>query len=122
MLSCAAEQPELLAGDFTEWVEGGEIEIGRAVLNKLQVPETVATAIEAFWDGYLAMPPVTLADTLLLAEMLSPIPSPLHHLKNEEMSNMTTAEIEMIIGEETLSTILSESAEEIDSLTKALRF
>jgi len=122
MLSRAPYFPGLLDGDYTDWLEGGEIEVGRAVLSKLQVPESVASAIETFWEGYLSMPPVTLADTLLLAEMLSTIPSPLHHLENDESAEMTVANIEMVIGEETLSQILTESSEEIDSLTKALQF
>ena len=122
MLSRAEEFPELLEGDFTEWLEGGEIKVGRAVLGKLKVPTSVTAVIETFWDGFLAMPPVTLADTLLLAEELAPVSSPLHRLDNKVPDNKVTASIEMVIGEEKLSLILNESAEEIDSLTRALQF
>jgi HD-like signal output (HDOD) protein len=122
MLSRAGDFPGLLDGDFTDWLEHGEVEVGRAVLNKLSVPESVATAIEAYWDGFLAMPPVTLADTLLLAEELAPVPSPLHHLDGIEAGEDMTASIEMVIGEETLTRILNEAAEEVGSLTKALQF
>ena len=122
MLSRAGDFPGFLDGDFTEWVEGGEIEVGRAVLKKLSVPESAATAIEAYWDGFLAMPPVTLADTLLLAEELSPVPSPLHQLICKEVDEAMTANIEMVIGEETLTLILEEAAEEVKSLTAALQF
>ena len=122
MLSRAGDFPGLLDGDFTDWLEQGEVEVGRAVLNKLSVPESVATAIEAYWDGFLAMPPVTLADTLLLAEELAPVPSPLHYLDDREAGEGMTASIEMVIGEETLTLILKESAEEVSSLTRALQF
>ena len=122
MLSRAGDFPSLLDGDFTDWLEQGEVEVGRAVLNKLSVPESVATAIEAYWDGFLAMPPVTLADTLLLAEELAPVPSPLHYLDDRDAGEGMTASIEMVIGEETLTLILKESAEEVSSLTKALQF
>lgn len=122
MLSRAEEFPELLEGDFTEWLEGGEIKVGRAVLGRLKVPTSVTAVIETFWDGFLAMPPVTLADTLLLAEELAPVSSPLHRLDNKVPDNKVTASIEMVIGEETLSLILNESAEEIGSLTRALQF
>lgn len=122
MLSRAEEFPELLEGDFTEWLEGGEVVVGRAVLGKLKVPASVTATVETFWDGFLAMPPVTLADTLLLAEQLAPIPSPLHRLDNKVPESSTIASIEMVIGEETLSLILKESAEEIESLTRALQF
>ncbi|MDO8989665.1 MAG: HDOD domain-containing protein [Sideroxyarcus sp.] len=122
MLSRVEEFPGLLEGDFTEWLEGGEVVVGRAVLGKLKVPASVTSIIETFWDGFLAMPPVTLADTLLLAEQLSPIPSPLHRLDNKVPESSMIASIEMVIGEETLSLILKESAEEIESLTRALQF
>lgn len=122
MLSRAGDFPGLLDGDFTDWLEYGEIEVGRAVINRLSVPESVATTIETFWDGFLAMPPVTLADTLLLAEELSPMPSPLHQLDGTEAGESKNASIEMVIGEETLSLILKEAAEEVSSLTAALQF
>jgi HD-like signal output (HDOD) protein len=122
MISRAAEFPGLLEGDFTDWLEVGEIEVGREVLNKLSVPESVASAISAYWDGFLAMPPVTLADTLLLADELAPVPSPLHRLENAESHEVAAASIEMMIGEEKLTRILSESAEEVRSLSAALKF
>lgn len=122
MLSRAVDFPGLLDGDFTDWLEGGEVEIGRQILNKLSVPESVAVAIGAYWDGFLAMPPVTLADTLLLAEGLAPVPSPLHQLEGGEAGEVTAANIEMVIGEETLTLILREAAEEVSSLTAALQF
>lgn len=122
MISRAHDFPGLLEGDFTEWLEGGEIEVGRAVLAKLAVPGAVSAIINAFWDGFLSMPPVTLADTLLLAEYLAPVPSPLHRLSTKEETDNMNASIEMVIGEETLSRILADSAEEIGTLTEALRF
>jgi HD-like signal output (HDOD) protein len=122
MLSRAGDFPGLLDGDFTDWLEHGEVEVGRAVLNKLSVPESVATTIETFWDGFLAMPPVTMADTLLLAEELSPVPSPLHQLNGRGAGENMSASIEMVIGEETLTRILNEAADEVSSLTRALQF
>ncbi len=122
MISCADEFPELLGGDFSEWMEDGEVKVGQQVLVKLNVPNSAAEIIETFWSGFLAMPPVTLADTLLLAEQLAPVPSPLHRWTNEASCSEMTASIEMVIGEETLALILSEAAEEIASLTKALQF
>jgi len=122
MLSRAGDFPGLLDGDFTDWLEYGEVIVGRAVLNKLAVPESVGTVVEAFWDGFLAMPPVTLADTLLLAEELTPVASPLHRLESRGAGENMAASIEMVIGEETLTRILTEAAEEVRSLTAALQF
>ncbi len=122
MLSRAGEYPGLLDGDYTDWLEYGEVEVGRAVLKKLSVPESIAVEMEVFWDGYLAMPPESLADTLLLAEELCPVPSPLHYLEGLESSQSQAASIEMLIGEEALSRILSEARLEVDSLCQALQF
>jgi len=68
------------------------------------------------------MPPTTLADTLLLAEELSPVPSPLHRLGGKAHGEGMTGSLEMVIGESTLTAILEESAEEVGSLTGALQF
>lgn len=122
MLSRAKDFPGLLDGELTDWIEEGEVEIGRAVLKVLAVPEPVMTAIEAYWDGFLAMPPTTLADTLLLAEELAPVASPLHKLGGRERGEGMTASLDMALGEETLTGILEESAEEVGSLTGALKF
>jgi hypothetical protein len=86
----------------------------------LGVPESIFAVLEEFWDGYLAMPPATLSDTLLLAEELSPVASPLHRVDGVDVEGI--AKIEMLIGEEMLSRILAEAAEEVGSLTRALQF
>jgi hypothetical protein len=122
LISCADEFPGLLDGDFADWIEYGEPALGRAVLGVLGVPESVVAAMESYWEGYLAMPSVTLADTLLLAEELSPVPSPLHNLQSANAVPGMAAQIEMVIGKETLSCVLQESAEEVSSLTEALKF
>ena len=122
MLSRAKDFPGLLDGELTDWIEAGEVEVGRAVLGVLAVPQPVMAAIETFWDGFLAMPPVTLADTLLLAEELAPVGSPLHKLGGRERGEGMTASLDMALGKETLTSILDESAEEVESLTGALQF
>lgn len=124
LLSRAKDFPGLLDGDFAEWVEVGEAEVGRAILKVLAVPDLVVQAVEAYWEGYLAIPPVSLGDTLVIAEDLAPVPSPLHVL-DERSRNLPEGEhtdIDIIIGEEALSTILAESAVEVSSLSEALRF
>jgi len=123
LLSRAKDFPCLMDRDVTDWmVEGqgeGEVEISRAVLAALAVPEPAVAAIEALWEGYLSFPAVTLGDTLLLAEHLAPVKSPLHHM---EQPDSVAADIDMSIEEDTLAGILRESADEVRSLTAALRF
>jgi HD-like signal output (HDOD) protein len=96
MLSQAHLYPGLLDGDADEWLEHGEVAVGRGVLLKLGVPAPVMGAIEAMWNGMRALPPETLGDTLLLANDLSPVASPL------------------------LERVMEESAHEVQSLTSAL--
>ena len=79
-------------------------------------------AIDDYWDGYLEMPPRTLGDTLILCDELAPVTSPLHKLGSRKPGDGIKASIDLAIGEETLTGILEESAEEVRSLTAALRF
>jgi HD-like signal output (HDOD) protein len=119
LLSRAEEYPGLLDGEPEEWVEHGETQIGRCVLQKLNVPAPVMQAIEGLWAGMRALPPETLGDTLLLANDLSPVPSPLHQ-RPGATSMQGASTIDFVIGEGTLNSILEESAEEVKSLTAAL--
>ncbi len=122
LLSRMHDFPGLLDGDPSEWVEYGEQEVGRAVLKRLSVPTTVVEAVEAHWNGFLSLPPVTLGDTLLLANHLAPVASPLNQYAEEGSENLSPSLIDHIVGDETLSEILEKSAEEVASLTAALRF
>jgi HD-like signal output (HDOD) protein len=119
LLSRAEEYPGLLDGDPEEWVMHGEIEVSRGVLGKLGVPKPVMDAIEAMWEGMRALPPETLGDTLMLANDLAPIPSPLHQ-RAGATSMQSAATIDFAIGEGSLASILAESADEVRSLTAAL--
>ncbi len=116
------EGEDVAEGEGEGAIEGeGEGVVGRAVLKALSVPEPVVAAIEALWQGYLAMPPTTLGDTLLLADQLAPVKSPLRQLLQKNREGKTAA-IDMILEQETLVGILTESAKEVESLTEALRF
>jgi hypothetical protein len=131
LLSRTKDYPGLLDGDPAAWNEEDVLELqselDRAVLRALAVPEAVMAAMEAFWQGFLAMPPRTLGDTLLLAEDLAPVASPFHPVKQahgdegSETDVGAAASIEMTLGADTLSAILKESAEEVDSLASALQ-
>ncbi len=121
LISRAKDFPGLLVGEPGDWAESAEAEIGRAILTRLAVPDAVMQAIEAQWDGYLALPPVTLGDTLLLANELAPVTSPLYELGIVRNGGSAPI-IDSVIDEQTLSSILTESSAEVESLTAALRF
>ncbi len=106
--------------DLTEWMETGSTLVGNAMVKKLGLPANISEALGAYWEGFLAMPPTSLADTLLLAEALAPVHSPLSD-EDSNTSDDTAAQIEMLIGSETLNQILQESEEEIGSLIQALQ-
>lgn len=119
LLSRAQEFPGLLDGDPEDWIEYGEKLIGRGVLKKLGVPDAVMTAVEALWHGVSAIPPETLGDTLLLANELARVVSPLHEKENVALRR-EAVNINFEIADDTLQNILQESEEEIESLTAAL--
>jgi len=119
MLSCAGDYPEVMEGEPEDWVEHGEIAIGRGVMAKLGVPDGVFKAIESMWIGLRALPPETLGDTLLLANDLAPVHSPLH-----QRPGATTLQgartIDFVVGDGTLNAIMTESAHEVQSLYAVL--
>jgi HD-like signal output (HDOD) protein len=119
LLSRAEAYPGLLDGEPDEWIEHGETQIGRCVLQKLGVPAPVMEAIEALWQGLRALPPETLGDTLMLANDLASEPSPLHE-RPGATGVQSASTIDFAIGDGTLARILEESADEVRGLTAAL--
>jgi len=120
LISRASAFPGLLTSDLEIWHGEGEASVGRAVLRALEVPAHILDAMETLWSGFLAMPPASLGDTLLLADELSPIESPIDTLAGMSRKGMES-EFEVLIDDETLSQILAESAEEVASLSTALK-
>jgi HD-like signal output (HDOD) protein len=123
LISRAADYPGLLEGahgSLLAWDEDGAAEVGHAVLKRLGAPAAVVEAIQGLWTGYLAMPPQSLADTLLLADQLAPVESPLGQLAGTGREE-TETQIDVTLDQQTLSSILLESQEEVYSLIDALR-
>lgn len=120
LISRASSFPGLFSGELTDWFDQGEAKVGRAVLSVLGVPENILAAVETLWEGYLALPPETLGDTLLLADQLSPVESPFNKLAGMGREG-APYDIDLDIDDETLSGILSDSADEVASLIAALK-
>jgi HD-like signal output (HDOD) protein len=119
LLSRAHDFPGVLDVQSEGWLEFGEKAIGRRVLTKLSMPEAVITAVESLWFGEHNRPPITLGDTLMLANDLSPVASPLHKKEGAIHQHNNTV-IDFEVGEETLQSILLESSDEIKALVKSL--
>jgi hypothetical protein len=66
-----------------------------------------------------AMPPETLGDTILLANELARTKSPFDYNSYAEAGQFAS-EIDFVVGDGTLNSILEESDEEVSSLTSAL--
>ncbi|MFT3850962.1 MAG: HDOD domain-containing protein [Propionivibrio sp.] len=120
LIARAAVFPGLLDGELDPWPGDAEAQVGRAVLRALEVPAHILEALETMWSGYLAMPPRSLGDTLLLADRLSPVESPLDALDGMSRRGMAV-ELELLLDDETLSGILAESAAEVASISAALK-
>jgi hypothetical protein len=120
LISRASAFPGLFDGDMTPWYGEGEAQVGRCVLGVLGVPANILEALETLWASYLAMPPKTLGDTLLLADQLSPVESPLSELVGMGRKGIV-ADIDLQIDDETLTSILADAAEEVESLSAALK-
>ncbi len=119
LLSRAAEFPGILDGEPEDWTEHGEQPIGRGVLTKLVIPVAVMRAVEAMWTGLRALPPENLGDTLLLANDLSPVESPLHQSPGATTPQAART-IDFTVGDGTLHAIMAESAHEVKSLYAVL--
>lgn len=119
LLTRAEEFPGLLDGELEEWVQYGEKIIGRGVLKALDIPDTICEAIEQAWQGGGAQPPVTLGDVLILANDLATTLSPLQPA-SEIAIHDTNARVDFMVGDETLSSILDDATEQIESLREAL--
>ena len=121
LISQAASSPALLDGDLSDWQGEGEALVGAAMFSILQIPELVVRGVSDLWQGYLAIPPSSLGDTLLLAEELAPVASPLYWSPSADEQASSRPQIEISLDEATLSSILSESADEVQSLISALK-
>ncbi|MFZ6657541.1 HDOD domain-containing protein [Undibacterium sp. TJN19] len=100
--------------------ESSEAQIGSAVIKSLKLPQAVVEAVEALWFGLRAMPPETLGDTLLLANELATTHSPMDIHSYAEESEQYSSEIDFVVGDGTLNSILEESEEEVQTLAAAL--
>lgn len=119
LLSRADEFPGLLDADPENWIQLCEEVVSREVMRKLSIPDAVAAAISNLRSGLLGMPPSTLLDTLLLANQFAPVQSPLaDQVPPEPIS--TDSALDLVLDQQTLESILRESAQEFQLMSAAL--
>ena len=119
LLSRADEFPGLLEEDPENWQPASEEIILREVMAKLCIPDEVAEAIEGLRDAFLSIPPDNLLDTLLLANHLAPVTSPLQSAPRE-LPPHSDSVIDLFIDEETLAAMLAESEIDAAAMSAAL--
>lgn len=102
----------------------GEIEreLSLIILRRLAVPEEIVSAVSACGEGYLALPPASLGDTLLLADELTAVRSPLRRGEAGMDGERALGSVDLAVGEDTLAEILRAAQDEVGSLTQALAF
>lgn len=117
LISRADEVPELFVDGSLLGAES-ERRVGEAMLTALAIPGEVADGIRALWRTRSAsFPPTELGDLLRLANHLTPIRSPLE----TQVANVPAVFLDA--GAETeLAGILEQSGDQLDSLTRALRY
>lgn len=119
LLSRADEFPGLLDDDPDNWQPASEEIITREVLAKLNVPEPVSTAIQNLRDGFLQIPPETLLDTLILANQLSPVASPMAP-PPRELPPQGESVIDLFIDDEMMENIMAEAERDAAAMNAAL--
>jgi HD-like signal output (HDOD) protein len=110
LLSRADEFPGLLDQDPERWAELCEDVLTREVARRLALPEPVAEAIFALRDAWLHMPPASLLDTLLLANLYATVPSPLGR-PPAPLPDHGDSALDFLVDEATLHQILAEAAQ-----------
>ncbi|MHA4870982.1 HDOD domain-containing protein [Duganella sp. PWIR1] len=119
LLSRADEFPGLLDEDTENWHSASEEIITREVMHKLCIPEPVADAIEGLRDSFMSIPPDTLLDTLLLANHLTPVKSPLQEPQRDLPPHSDSA-IDLFIDEQKLASMLEEAKRDAAEMSAAL--
>jgi HD-like signal output (HDOD) protein len=119
LLSCADEYPGLMDADPDAWPEQCEDIVTREVARKLALPERVAEAIFDLRDSWLHMPPTSLLDTLLLANMYAGIPSPLGQAP-APLPHHSDSALDYLVDEPSLHRMISEAGEIAGAMGQAL--
>jgi HD-like signal output (HDOD) protein len=119
LLSCADEYPGLLDEDPEKWAELCEDTVTRELARTLALPEPVAEAIFELRNSWLHMPPTSLLDTLLLANLYAGTPSPLGAAPPPLPAHSESA-LDYMVDEDLLEQVREEAAEISDAMGQAL--
>lgn len=122
LLSRADEFPGLLDADPENWIALCEEVVSAEVVKKLAIPQPVSEAIAGMRHGLMGMPPNSLLDTLLLANHLAPVASPLD-MQASAVKPLVAHEqtaLDLVLDRATLDSIVLEAAEQHRLMSAAL--
>lgn len=119
LLSRVDEFPGLLDADPENWIALCEEVVSAEVLKKLAVPVPVREAIGAMRHSLMGMPPSTLLDTLLLANRLAPVRSPLDGPAPAQVDHEDSA-LDLVLDRDTVDDIVSAADEQYQLMSAAL--
>jgi HD-like signal output (HDOD) protein len=119
LLSRADEFPGLLDQDPEKWAELCEETVMRELARTLALPEPVAEAIFDMRNSWLHMPPTSLPDTLLLANLYAATPSPLGAAPPPLPEHGESA-LDYLVDEDLLRHVMEEAAEIRGAMGQAL--
>jgi HD-like signal output (HDOD) protein len=122
LLSRADEFPGLLDADPENWIALCEEVVSAEVVKKLAIPQPVSEAIAGMRHGLMGMPPNSLLDTLLLANHLAPVASPLDTQASAIkplVAHEQTA-LDLVLDRATMDSIVLEAAEQHRLMSAAL--
>jgi len=120
LLSRADEFPGLLDADPENWIALCEEVVSAEVLRKLAIPDPVREAIAGMRRGLMGMPPVDLLDTLLLANQLAPVDSPLDLPPVAAPVTHGESALDLLLDSEALAAIEHEADEQYRLMSAAL--
>ena len=110
VLSRAEAFPGLLDDEPEQWAELCGDAVTRAMTRRLALPEPVADAIIELPGSWLHMPPSTLLDTLLLANLYADVPSPMGPVPAPLPAHSDSA-LDFLLDEASLQEITEDAAE-----------
>jgi HD-like signal output (HDOD) protein len=119
VLSRAEDFPGLLDDDSEEWIALCGDAVSREMARRLALPETVADAILELRGSWLNMPPCSLLDTLLLANMYADVPSPMGMVPAPLPAHSDSA-LDFLLDEESLREIMRDAEDLAMSMGPAM--
>lgn len=119
VLSRADSFPGLLDEDPQQWAGLCGDTVTRELARRLLLPEPVADAIIDLPGSWLHMPPGSLLDTLLLANLYADVPSPLGALPGPLPAHSDSA-LDFLLDEQSLHEIMLDAAELSASMGPAM--